>query len=76
MGSAGVDIPIWYAYLWVTFVPLEGFFNLCIFIHPKVVAAKRRGQRGSDISGCQALDRVFWSGLVGGNIQHTQKAAG
>ena len=62
-----VDIPLGYLYLWNIFGPLEGFFNLCIFIRPKVVAAKRRGQRGSNISWCRALSRVFWSGLVGGN---------
>ena len=67
MGSAGIELPLWYLYLWFTFYPLEGFFNLCIFILPEVVAAKRRGQRGSNISWCQALGRVFWSGLVGGN---------
>ena len=35
------------------------------------VAAKRRGQRGSNISWCQALGRVFWSGVVSGNSTST-----
>lgn len=48
---------IWY--LSVIFSPLQGFFNLCIFLQPKVSYAKSRG--GGDVTWCQAFARAFWS---------------
>lgn len=48
---------IWY--LSSIFTPLQGFFNLCIFLQPKVSHAKSRG--GDDVTWCQAVARAFSS---------------
>ena len=55
-------IPLPYDYLWTIFGPLEGFSNLLIFIHPKVVATKK--SNGTDnISWPRAFVKTFRSGL-------------
>ena len=45
------------------FFPLQGFFNFVVFIHPKVVAAKknseRRSEEGSGISWLGAIVTVI-----------------
>ncbi len=51
--------PIILDYINVTFVPFQGFFNLAIYMHPKIIHAKREG--GLDVSWCQVIYTAFWS---------------
>ena len=51
--------PIVYDYFGNIFNPLQGFFNLLIFMHPNVMRAKR--SPGDDISWCRAFAQVFRS---------------
>ena len=44
-------------------MPLQGLFNLLIYLQPKVLAAKRR--RGREVSWCQACAEAFRSSLGG-----------
>ena len=68
----GVTPPIPYSYLWTIFGPLEGFFNLLIFVHPKVLATKK--YNGTDnISWPRAFVTTFWSGLVGRDSSRNNK---
>ncbi len=41
--------------------PLQGFYNLCFFMYPKVISARkvRRGQE--KVSWCKAISEAFWS---------------
>ncbi len=52
--------PIVLDYIWMIFLPLQGFFNLAIYMLPKVVHAKKQG-RGKHISWSQAIRKAFWS---------------
>eukprot|EP00956_Cyclotella_meneghiniana_P035354 scaffold114268_cov37-Cyclotella_meneghiniana.AAC.4 len=72
MGLQGAEkIPLAYKYLWNIFGPLQGFFNLLIFMHPKVQAVKK--SNGTDnISWPRAFVRAFWSGLVGRASNNTK----
>jgi len=56
----GSNIPVAIPYIIVIFVPLQGFFNLAIYMLPKVVYAKKQGQ-GENVSICQAIRKAFWS---------------
>ncbi len=51
-----------FLYLATIFAPLQGFFNLCIFMYPKVKSAKKpkRGQN-KKVSWYQAISIAFWS---------------
>jgi len=73
MKLLGVEtIPLPYDYLWTMFVPLQGFFNLLIFVHPKVLATKK--YNGTDnISWPRAFVTTFWSGLVGRDSSRNNK---
>ena len=72
MGLQGAEkIPLAYKYLWNIFGPLQGFFNLLIFMHPKVQAVKK--SNGTDnISWPRAFVNAFWSGLVGRASNNTK----
>jgi len=49
-------------YITYIFVPLQGFFNLLIYMYPKVIYAKKSRKRGDeDVSWCQAICTAFWS---------------
>lgn len=56
-------------YLW-NILSLEGFFNLLIFIHPRVVTAKRN--KGSNLSWCGAFASVLWLGISGRETKQLQ----
>eukprot|EP00956_Cyclotella_meneghiniana_P035096 scaffold111227_cov23-Cyclotella_meneghiniana.AAC.1 len=63
MTLLGVEtMPVPYDYLWAMFAPLEGFFNLLIFMHPKVVATKK-SNRTDNINWPRAFVKTFWSAL-------------
>ncbi len=50
--------------LYVTHIclPLQGLFNLVIYLYPKVINARKKSMReGENISWCRALSRAFWS---------------
>ncbi len=50
--------------LYVTHVclPLQGFFNLIIYLYPKVISARKKSKRkGENISWCRAISRAIWS---------------
>jgi len=58
LGIAGVSPPpLALIYLGVIFAPLQGFWNLMIFMYPKVMKAKR--SRGGNLSWCQATTEAF-----------------
>jgi len=43
--------------------PLQGLFNLLIYMHPRILAAKR--SKHKNISWCQAFGKAFWA--IGGD---------
>ena len=57
VGYAGADVPLWLGYMVNIFSTLQGFFNLIVFIYPKVMKAKR--SQDGDLSWCQAIGKVF-----------------
>ena len=52
------------------FQPLQGFFNLVILMHPKVIAAKKF----CCVSYPQVFAITFWVGLAGRDIKKTKLA--
>lgn len=54
---AEVEWPTWIRYLTNIFNSLQGFFNFCVYLHPKVLAAKTKG--GDSMTWYQALRSVF-----------------
>jgi len=54
---AGVPTPLAVEYLIAIFTPLQGCWNLMIFMYPKVMKAKR--SRGGNLSWCQATTEAF-----------------
>eukprot|EP00956_Cyclotella_meneghiniana_P020195 scaffold35353_cov39-Cyclotella_meneghiniana.AAC.1 len=74
MRLVGVEtLPLPYIYLGAIFGPLEGFFNLLIFMHPKVLAVKK--SNGTDnISWPRAFVKTLWSGVVGRDSSQNDKA--
>jgi len=57
LGIAGVSPPVAVWYLYDIFTPLQGFWNLMIFMYPKVMKAKR--SQGGNLSWCQATTEAF-----------------
>ncbi len=50
-----------FVYVTATFTPLQGFFNSCIYMYPKVKSAKSH-KRGQDkVSWGKAISIAFWS---------------
>jgi hypothetical protein len=64
---AGVEISSVMWYFMAIFMPLQGFYNLLIFVHPRVVKIKTSG--GSSLSWHRAFVRVLWFGLIGTGIK-------
>jgi len=56
---ADVEWPVSIWYLSNIFNPLQGFFNLGIFMYPKVMVAKSK--TGKNLSWRQAFAKAFWS---------------
>merc|ERR1712216_364365 len=56
---SGMEWPTFLWYLSEIFNPLQGFFNFCIFMYPKVKNAKSRG--GENMTWFQAFRQAFWS---------------
>lgn len=54
-----------YRYFWIILNPLQGFFNLLIFMHPQVVKEKHSTSSGEHVSWRRALARAFWSSATG-----------
>jgi len=54
----GKDAPDAILYLSAIFNPLQGFFNLCIFLQPSVLKIKSRA--GNDKTWCQAVTQAIW----------------
>jgi len=61
--GAGVPLPLALRYLAIL-VPLQGFWNLMIFMYPKVTKAKRSGGR-NNVSWCQAITEAFCPAING-----------
>jgi len=57
IGAAGAEVPIAILYLVSIFAPLQGSWNLFIFIYPKVIAAKAKG---SDVTWWTAFVSVIF----------------
>ncbi len=57
------DFPTTLLYIVGISMPLQGFFNLCIYMYPKVVSARKRkrGQENMKVSLWQAISEAFWS---------------
>jgi hypothetical protein len=68
---AGVEISSVMWYFMAIFMPLQGFYNLLIFVHPRVVKIKTSG--GSSLSSHRAFVRVLWFGLIGTGIKPSAK---
>lgn len=60
-GIPAHEMPLAIMYMINIFNPLEGFFNLLIFVQPKVMAARQAP--GADISLLGAFGKVIWKGL-------------
>ncbi len=58
------SFPIAVRYMSAILNPLQGLFNLLIYMHPKIMAARRGGR---NISWCKAFFQALWS--RGGNIR-------
>mmetsp|Transcript_22525 Transcript_22525/g.48828 ORF Transcript_22525/g.48828 Transcript_22525/m.48828 type:complete len:223 (+) Transcript_22525:533-1201(+) len=54
---SGVPLPDALEYVKGIFTPLQGFWNLMIFMYPKVMKAKR--SQGGNLSWCQAITEAF-----------------
>ena len=64
MGIAisGGDYPLPFHYLVRLFLPLQGLFNLIIYMWPKVISAKSKKRGGGKtVSWCEAINEAFWS---------------
>mmetsp|Transcript_6921 Transcript_6921/g.7968 ORF Transcript_6921/g.7968 Transcript_6921/m.7968 type:complete len:371 (+) Transcript_6921:710-1822(+) len=49
-------------YIIMIFLPLQGFFNLVIFMLPKVASARNpKGRCGKKVPWCRAISNAFWS---------------
>ncbi len=49
-------------YVIAIFGPLQGFFNLAIYMHPKVISARKPKRRGgTKVPWCKAISKAFWS---------------
>eukprot|EP00956_Cyclotella_meneghiniana_P018776 scaffold31604_cov39-Cyclotella_meneghiniana.AAC.8 len=74
MRLVGIEtLPLPYIYLGAIFGPLEGFFNLLICMHPKVLALKK--SNGTDnTSWPRAFVKTLWSGVVGRDSSQNNKA--
>lgn len=59
LNLAGIEWPIALWYLTCIFNPLQGLYNLLIFLHPKVLSAKR--SRSDNLTWYQAFSKAFWS---------------
>ena len=70
MNFAGVKVPLAFPYMMAIFNPLQGFYDLLIFMYPKVIATKR--SRGAELSWCRAFANAFGSALVGGRLNNTR----
>ncbi len=52
-------LPIAIDYIAFICFPLQGFFNLVIFMHPRVISAKKSTRE--NLTWCQAISTAFWS---------------
>ncbi len=56
------SFPLGVTYVTSIFGPLQGFFNLLVFMLPKVIAAKKSKRRGEKkVTWCEAFKKAFWS---------------
>ncbi len=58
--AGGAEVHPIIIYIYTVSIPLQGFFNLAIFMYPRIVTAKK-SSRGENISWCQAFSKAFWS---------------
>ncbi len=54
-----LPLPLWY--INSIFLPVPGFFNLCIYVYPKVICARKARRGEKKLSWCQAISKVIWS---------------
>lgn len=59
IAGMGEEIPSSIVYLKYIFMPLQGLYNLTIFMHPKILNAKR--SKRNNLNWCQAFVKAFWS---------------
>ena len=70
---AGKEVPLALMYMHSIFQSLQGVYNLLVFMHPNVMAAKK--SQGADLSWGKAFAKTFWSSLGFGkskNQENTQ----
>jgi len=61
-GIAKKEVPIAVRYLGAIFIPLQGFYNLVIYLYPTVITIKRKKSRGVKVlSWRQAIVKALWS---------------
>lgn len=48
-------------YMLVIFQPLQGVYNLAIYMHPKILSAKRKSKIDNNITWWRAFVTAFWS---------------
>ncbi len=58
---SGQGYPLSLLYVGSIFSPLQGFYNLIIFMLPKIISAKNRSRRGESITWWRAFTTAFWS---------------
>jgi len=52
-------IPLTILYLFCIFMPLQGVYNLAIYMHPRIISAKR--SKREQLTWWQAFVKAFWS---------------
>ncbi len=58
--TTGKD-PLALIYITTTLVPLQGLFNLCIYMYPKIIRASRPKRGHEKVPWCQAISAAFRS---------------
>jgi len=59
VASIGATPPLPIIYVAYVFLPLQGLFNLTIYMHPKILAAKK--SKRENLSWWKAFVKAFWS---------------
>ena len=57
--AAGMKVPVGLEYWTHIFTPLQGLYNLLIFMYPEVISAKR--SKKDNLTWPQAIMKAFWS---------------
>mmetsp|Transcript_16731 Transcript_16731/g.25134 ORF Transcript_16731/g.25134 Transcript_16731/m.25134 type:complete len:708 (-) Transcript_16731:210-2333(-) len=57
-------LPVWLTYPAVIFAPLQGLYNLMIYLYPKVIAAKQKSRKKYQRRGAVQPEVTWWQAFV------------